>query len=155
MAVWKDSTGKDHVLRIHGQKASELKAALGIDLLACLKNPQAVEAVLRQLEDTAMVMACCAKIEGIPDDRVEEFYSLWDGDAFESAVAALMEAIADFFPRAPRQVFKRILEKATAAVQQTQASSLKAAMAAVEKMDFSSVLSGSETLGNGGTAVAP
>ena len=155
MAVWRDSTGKDHVLRIHGQKASELKTALGLDLMACLKNPQAVEAVLRQLQEPAMVMACCAKVEGIPDQQVAAFYELWDGDAFESAGAALMEAIADFFPKAPRQVFRRILEKAMTAVQKTQASSLEAAMVAVEKMDFHSVLNASETLGNGGTASVP
>ena len=141
MAVWRDSTGKDHVIRITLPKAIELKEARGIDLAACLVDKKAVEVVLQQLQDPAMLMSCCATLEGISDDQFDAYGSVWDGEAFENSAKALLDAIADFFQPAPRQVFKAILKKATAAAQRNQESNLKAAMAAVEKMDFSSVLS--------------
>lgn len=155
MATWKDSTGTKHVLRITVPKASELKTSTGVDLAACLTDQRAVEKVLKQLQDPVILMACCATIEGITDDKVDAYCDLWDGDAFENAGEAIMEAIADFFPEAPRRVFKAILQKATTAARRAQEIGLEAAMEAVAKMDFSLVPNESETRGSGFTVFAP
>lgn len=152
MSTWTDRNGKDHKLHIHGQLAGKIKTATGIDLLACLKDPGAISEVMQRLQEPEIVMAVCATIENIADDEVEAYYEKWDGDAFESAGKALLEAIKDFFPRGPRAVLHRLLEKTITAQTRRTDLGISKALETLEAMDFDSVLSQSPTLGNGGTA---
>jgi len=142
MAKYTDRNGTEHCLNLHGGNIREIKSQTEIDLLECIKTPKAVEDVLQKLSDPAAVLAVCAIIEDVPLAKRDDFYSLWNGDTFEEATNALLEAIADFFRKGPRAVFLRILEKARNAVQKAQEAGTAKALQAVETMDFLSEANG-------------
>ena len=143
MAKYTDRNGTEHCLNLHGKACAEVKKRIGIDFMQCIKTPKAVEDVLQKLSEPAAVMATCAVIEGVPLEKLDDFYGLWNGDTFEDATNALLEAIADFFPKGPRAVFLRILEKARDAVQRKQEVGTAKALQMLEQMDFLSEASGS------------
>lgn len=136
MATYTDRSGTAHRLRIDGLICRKLKQETGIDLLECARSPKAIEHVLRQLNDPEVIMAACAVIEGVAADSVETFWASWDGDTFEAATSALLEAIADFFPKGPRAVFSAILSKAKAAVHRAQEIGTKKALQMIENEDW-------------------
>jgi len=142
MSTWIDANGKQHVLRISGATALKLKES-GVDVLSCLNNISAVESVLKAIQNPATLMATCAIIEGIEDDLLNDYFEMWDGDSFDRAAEALLESLADFFQKAPRAVFRKLLTKTVEAVRANQEKGMANALEALEKMDFSSVTSAS------------
>lgn len=154
MPEWKDNTGKNHPLHIDGSVAIRLKS-VGIDLMVCINDPAGLEPVLQQLSDAAVLMVACARIEGIDRDDEDAYFALWDGDSFETAEIAIMESIANFIRRRPREILHKLIQKAKAAQNMMDDRAIKAVLQVIDNMDFSSALKESTTLGNGGIDCVP
>ena len=156
MRSWKDSQGKSHLLKIDGRVAQRLKAVCNLDLLKCLVDRQQMGVVMSQLaSDPALLMAVCAEVEGVESDAQDAYFAEWDGDSFESASTALVEAIADFFPAGPRAILLKLMEKTTAASKSIQPKVIAEANRILDQMDFTSELEKLLMPGSGGTVSAP
>jgi hypothetical protein len=156
MRIWKDSQGKSHQLKLDGRIAQRLKSVCEFDLLKCLVDRSHMQMILTQLAmDPALLMAVCAETEGIQPDGQDEYFSNWDGDSFEQASSALVEAIADFFPVGPRQILLKLMEKTRAASAEIQPKVMDQANRILDQMDFTSELEKLLIPGNGGTASVP
>ena len=155
MGTWIDNQGTSHTLEINGVIAKKLRTQYDLDLMPCLVKLDAVEGILQRLsESPELQMACCACVEGIADKDLETYYELWDGDAFESAPVALLQAIANFFPRRPRAILHRLISKMKSATEAIGDKAEAMAMAHLESLDCISALNASLMPGNGGTESA-
>lgn len=154
-ATWTDNTGHPHPLKIDGATAKRLLRECDINLLTCLVDTGHIQTIIKRLaEQPETLMAACACCEGIDEKTQEKYFSLWDGDAFQTASVALLEAIADFFPVRPRQILTTLIRKMTEAAELVGGRALTAVMKQIEETDFSSALSKSLTRGSGGTGSA-
>lgn len=154
-ATWTDNTGHLHPLKIDGATAKRLLRECDINLLTCLVDTGHIQTIIKRLaEQPEVLMAACACCEGIDEKSQDKYFSLWDGDAFQTASVALLEAIADFFPVRPRQILTTLIGKMTEAAEMVGNRALATVMKQLEETDFSSALSKSPTLGNGGTGFA-
>lgn len=154
-ATWTDNTGHMHPLKIDGATAKKLLRECDINLLTCLVDTGHIQTIIKRLaEEPEVLMAACACCEGIDEKSQDKYFSLWDGDAFQTASVALLEAIADFFPIRPRQILTKLISKMIEAAELVGNKALTSVMAELERTDFSSALAGSLTRGNGGTGFA-
>lgn len=154
MATWTDNQAKEHRLQIDVLTAMRLKKKLGVDVLACLKNLAGVEPLINQVSDPATLIAVCAEVEGIPDTEIENYFTLWNGDSFESASVAFLEALFDFFPQRPREILQKLMNRICTAKRISEDTASKAIDRVIESMDFTSMLNGSAIRGNGFTESA-
>jgi len=147
---WKDKSGNLHTLEITGSIARQINQKLSLDLMQCLVDQAGIETILKRLADSPeTLMVACAIAEGVQAD--DSFFAVWDGDSFESASVALLESIANFIPRRPREILHRLIVKMKAANDAIGDKATAAAMATLEKLDFSSAISQSLIRGNGGS----
>jgi hypothetical protein len=154
-ATWTDNTGHPHPLKIDGATAKRLLRECDINLLTCLVDTGHIQKIIQRLADEPEVlMAACACCEGIDPKAQDHYFSLWDGDAFQTASVALLEAIADFFPVRPRQILTTLISKMIEAAEMVSGKALTAVMKQLEETDFSSVVDRSQTRGGGGTGSA-
>lgn len=154
MPQWTDKAGKAHTLEITGSIARQMKQQIDIDLMQCLVDQAGIESILKRLADSPeTLMVACAIAEGVAAD--DSFFAVWDGDSFEAASVALLESIANFIPRRPREILHRLIVKMKAANDAIGDKATAAAMATIEKLDFSSALSQSLIRGNGGSGSSP
>lgn len=155
MPSWTDNDGASHPLKINGQKARQLANECQLDLMRCLVKTGHIQVILEALaESPETLMAACACVEHIPARDLDDYYGLWDGDAFESASVALLEAIADFFPQRPRQILTTLISKMKQASQMIGDKAVQVATQQIDQMDFYSALKELKTHGNGGTGSA-
>lgn len=154
-ATWTDNTGHQHPLKIDGSTAKRLLRDCDINLLTCLVDTGHIQTIIARLaEQPELLMAACACVEQIAEDQQDKYFSLWDGDAFQTASVALLEAIADFFPVRPRQILTTLIVKMTEAAEMVSGKALADVMTQIQRTDFSSALSESLTRGGGGTGSA-
>jgi len=100
-------------LSLNVAKMKRVKSLTDIDLMSVIDNPE----VLHQLTNDPMklvdvlfaVIKPQADAVGVTD---EDFAGDLDGEAIETGVSALLEALVDFFPGARRAMLRRVMDKA-------------------------------------------
>lgn len=147
MSKFKDRTGSEHQLEISYGTARTLKAECDLDLPACLTSPDKLVEIMKSLADPVTLVASLAVILKRPS--VEELFELFDGDSLVAAETALIDAIIDFFPDRQRQILRRLLTSLNKHQQQTGQAAVSQAEAAIDRLDWSTVLNTSATHGNG------
>lgn len=101
MASFKDADNREWKLRLTVGLLGDVKRDAGVDLGAAIKSPQSLAEILyTDPADLVKVLWVCvesqAKEAGVSP---EEFGHAFDGPTIEKAGEALLEAVADFFPR--------------------------------------------------------
>ena len=149
MAQYRDTAGKVHPVRISIAARQRILDSTEWDVLEMAHNPQRLSEFLAaiQLDDT-LIYEFLAAIEQVPTATLMEAA---DGSTHEEASTALLEALADFFPKgSPMKVG---LQDLLAKVEVAQAEARKAISeqieAAVEALDIQSMASSAAAPMNG------
>jgi len=114
MQTFTDNQGKSWSIEITVATVKELKRDLEVDLMTIAEQGDDLLGKLASdpvLLVDALWVVCRdqAEADGIGD---EAFAGRLGGDSLDEAIMALMEAIADFFPKARRQMLRKMLAKA-------------------------------------------
>jgi hypothetical protein len=146
--TYKDLNGQEHRLLITLATRQRLIDQHGVDLVECAVKPEALEAFLTQLVEPDKLFQVLATVEAC---NVEALLSAADLQVQESAGAALIEALADFFPQSsPLKAALVALVQKVKGVQTTAAEEAETAMLnLINTMDISKVLSESSQPTNG------
>lgn len=123
MKTFTDSTGRSWTVAVNVESIKRVKGLLNVNLLDAIQGK-----LLEQLVDDPVLLCdviyvLCkpqADAEKISD---EDFGRAMAGDAIESATTALLEDLADFFPKGRRE----LLQKALVKLRQFEAKVLEAA----------------------------
>lgn len=153
MARFTDVNGVEHELKITYPAAKRLRAA-GVDLLKCLAEPAETQNVLAAVADPETLVACVVELLQVPAAEVPAFLELFDGDVFERAGVALLEAITDFFPQRQRQILQELQKSLTAWRETAGAAVQDLAVQQIRNLDWASVVSASAARSNGSTESA-
>jgi len=114
MKTFTDNSGRSWSVTINVGAVKRVRDACGVNLLDAVGG-----ALIQQLIDDPVLLAdivyCLVKDQadaaGITD---EQFGRCLAGDAIDSATAAVLEELVDFFPLRRRTVLRKALEKAKA-----------------------------------------
>lgn len=108
MSFFKDTNGREWRLRLTGPKLQKVREATGINL-ATPSGEGAVSATADGEILTRVLWLLCGDQEPVlgPDQFGE---AVGDGDVFDSARAAIQEAILDFTPPSQRPMLQKVLE---------------------------------------------
>ena len=141
MAQYRDTAGKVHPVRISIAARHRILDSTEWDVLEMAHNPQRLSEFLAaiQLDDT-LIYEVLAAIEQAPPATLMEAA---DGSTHEEASTALLEALADFFPKgSPMKVgLQDLLAKVEAAQAEARRAISEQIEAAVEALDIQSMAS--------------
>lgn len=141
MAQYRDTAGKVHPVRISIAARQRILDSTEWDVLEMAHNPQRLSEFLAaiQLDDT-LIYEVLAAIEQAPSATLMEAA---DGSTHEEASTALLEALADFFPKgsAMKVGLQDLLAKVEAAQDQARQAISEQIEAAVEALDIQSMAS--------------
>lgn len=112
MAKFTDTEGREWIVRLDVNRARELRARAGYDVFG---PPASVATVIDNPEALvdALFVACEAQARERGIDGAA-FASGLAGDVIDSATAALMEAVVDFFPSRRRAALRAVLRQTEA-----------------------------------------
>ena len=141
MAQYRDTAGKTHPVRISIAARQRILDSTEWDVLEMAHDPQRLSEFLAaiQLDDT-LIYEVLAAIEQAPPVTLMEAA---DGSTHEEASTALLEALADFFPKgsAMKVGLQDLLAKVEAAQDQARQAISEQIEAAVEALDIQSMAS--------------
>jgi len=148
--VWTDRAGVRRVVAFTVSLASRLKTECGLDVLSCLVDPKGLKAICDELAPRPeLMLEALAIVHRIPEEAVSDFYDAIDGDVFESASAAFLYGLIDFFPAQSRPVLTRLMDTSTTLVNRINSSAEKTILARLASADFVSEIESFMTAGNG------
>ncbi len=146
MAIYKDSSGAEHKVRINLITRRKVLDAFKIDFVACATQPEQLLQLLDSLKDGEHLFRVLAVIEGVPAD---DLLSVADQETEEAAGAAFIEALSDFFhPSNPMKAGLKNLLQRVRTYQATTANP-EALQQVINQVDIGSVLSDSTPLTSG------
>jgi len=125
MASFTDSDGRSWTLRIDVSAIRRVRKALDVDLLDLAGGPL-LERVAG--DPVLLVDLLYALARGQADEQgvdAEAFGAGLVGDAIDAATAALLEALADFFPSRKAALLKAVIEKGQTLADRLQARAEK------------------------------
>lgn len=138
MKTFKDTNGKDWVVSVTVNTVKRVKAATNFDLLSAVEDKAALMRLGTDPELMVDVLfAACetqAKERGV--DGVAFAEAIGGGDGLESAANAMLEAMADFFPKHRREP----LHLALAKLRQVQDKASQLATAKINAVDLDALL---------------
>lgn len=117
MRSFTDNAGRVWTVAITVDSLRRVQALTGVQLLSAVEDQGAL---LGRLSSDPILLcdvlyAACKPQADAAKVSDEDFGRAMAGDAIEAATAALLEDLVDFFPLQRRTVFRRALEKVTAA----------------------------------------
>lgn len=115
MAKWTDNSGQDWILSVTVSTAKQVKELAGVDLLNVFDGSLLARLAGDPLTLVEVLYALCSRKADERGLSYEQFADLAVGDALESAVSAIVQAITDFFPSGRREVLRRLWEKVNTA----------------------------------------
>jgi len=141
MAQYRDTAGKVHAVRISIAARQRILDSTEWDLLEMAHNPQRLSEFLTAIQlDDLLIYEILGAIEQVQPAILMEAA---DGSTHEEASTALLEALADFFPKG--SPMKTGLQDLLLKVEAAQAEARKAISeqieAAVEALDIQSMAS--------------
>jgi hypothetical protein len=101
MATFRDADNREWKLRLTVGLLGDVKRDADVDLGAAIKTPQSMAEIL-YADPANLVRVLWVMVEKQAREAgvtPEEFGHAFDGEAIERAGEALLEAVADFFPR--------------------------------------------------------
>jgi hypothetical protein len=136
MAKFKDSKGREYELVVTVKTLQVCKAEKELDL-AKLLYPGSHE-IQRITDDPILMCELCYLVSQhrLPTEQripIQDFYDSLAGDALDEAMGALLDSIADFYPRPEQRAFLRDLKAKAIGV---TAKVFKEARANLEKVDL-------------------
>jgi hypothetical protein len=141
MAQYRDTAGKTHPVRISIAARQRILDSTEWDVLEMAHDPQRLSEFLAaiQLDDTLIYEVLGAIEQAQPAALMEAA----DGSTHEEASTALLEALADFFPKgsAMKVGLQDLLAKVEAAQDQARQAISEQIEAAVEALDIQSMAS--------------
>lgn len=137
MAKFTDSKGREYELVVTVKTLQVCKAEKEFDL-AKLLYPGSHE-IQRITDDPILMCELCYLVSQhrIPTDQrvpIQEFYDGLSGDTLDQAMGALLDSIADFYPRPEQRAFLRDLKEKAIGV---TAKVFKEARESLAKVDLS------------------
>lgn len=125
MHIFKDTNGKTWTIEVNVLAIKKVRAHCNINLLDVLDVEQGGDGLLDRLAEDPVLLAEILYAICVPDqEKTEEkenaFMAALAGDAVEQATMALLEEIADFFPKAKGALLRKVLKVARA--QETKAA---------------------------------
>jgi hypothetical protein len=112
MPTFKDTNGREWLVTINVAQVRRVREKLSVNLADVH-----TDAVLAKLQDpVTLVDVLFVLIESQAHERHisdEDFAAGLGGDALETACAALLEALCDFFPKAKRLILHKVLAETT------------------------------------------
>lgn len=119
MHIFKDVNGKAWTIEVNVLTIKKVRAHCNINLLDVLDVEQGGDGMLARLAEDPVLLAEILYAICVPDqEKTEEkenaFMAALAGDAIEQATMALLEEIADFFPKAKGALLRKVLDVARA-----------------------------------------
>lgn len=111
MATWTDSTGQDWVIAVNVSTARRVKELAGIDVLDVFDGALLARLSVDPVALVDVLYGLCSRKADERGLTYEQFAERTTGDALESAVPTIVQAITDFFPSGRREVLRRLWER--------------------------------------------
>jgi hypothetical protein len=109
MKSFRDTKGRDWTIDVNVASARRVKAAVHVDIIGDGKVFAQLSADVEAFVNVLYVLCKAqADADGITDEQFGEGLA---GDALEAATTALLEEIADFFPKDRRAVLRQVVTK--------------------------------------------
>jgi hypothetical protein len=117
MHVFKDTEGRAYSIEVNVLAIKKVRAHCNINLLDVLDVEQGSEGLLARLADDPVLLAEILYAICVPDqektgESENAFMAAMAGEVVEQATMALLEEIADFFPKAKGALLRKVLEMA-------------------------------------------
>lgn len=115
MRIFKDNKGKTWTVEVNVLTIKKIRAHCNVNLLDVLDLNQGADSLLAKLADDPVLLADILYAICVPEqdqnaDTEAAFMTAIAGDVVDQATWALMEEIADFFPKAKGAVLRKVLE---------------------------------------------
>ncbi len=114
MEQFKDATGQDWSITINYSVRNVVKAKAGVDFFDIEQIQTLV--ILGDLKDCEKLAEVLFVLCGEQAEKLglnpDQFAARFNGDVFEAACAALSREIANFFPKARRELLTKVVKKA-------------------------------------------
>jgi hypothetical protein len=139
MAQYRDTAGRQHVLRITMAGRQRILDRTEWDLLQLAHDPQRLSEFLKALQlDDSLIYEILGAIEQLEPAAIQD---VADGTTHEEASAALLEAIADFFPKGSplKAGLQDLLAKLLEAQETARRAISEQVEAAVQALDMTSM----------------
>lgn len=117
MHTWTDSAGQDWVIAVNIATARRVKELAGVDLLDVFDGSMLARLAVDPATLVEVLYGLCSKKADERDLSYEQFAERAIGDALETAIPAIVQAITDFFPSGRREVLRRLWERVRTADQ--------------------------------------
>jgi len=132
MKTFTDNTGRSWTIAVNVEAIKRVKSLLAINLLDAVEGK-----LIEQLVDDPVLLCdviyvLCKPQADAASVTDEDFGRAMAGDAIEAATTALLEELADFFPRGRRE----LLQKALAKLKVFEAKVLEAAAARLDSPEL-------------------
>lgn len=108
MTTFRDTNGREWVIRLDGPTVREIRQALGVDLVDNGQGLAKLEQDIVLLVDTLWLLCRDQAAEGYTE---RDFGRALNGDVLGKAAEALTGAALDFFPPARRSLVASLVEK--------------------------------------------
>jgi hypothetical protein len=147
MKSFKDTAGRNWQISVNVESIKRVRAEVdGLDLCAAVEGD-----VINRLQNDPILLAgvlyaLCKPAADQQNVTPEQFGEALAGDAIEAATVALLEDLADFFPKTRRAMIRKALEKYT----QVEAAATRRAGEEIDKMDPDALIA--KVFGNSSTA---
>jgi hypothetical protein len=151
MQSFKDNAGRTWAVAVTVDAVKRVKRLIGVDLLAVGEGDQ----LLQRLADDPVLLvdvvyAICKPDVDAANLTDEDFgRAMGGGDSIDLAVVALMDGLADFFPKARRAVLRRAIVKLDA----TRDLASRRAVTKIDAIDVEALLN--STPGGSATSSPP
>lgn len=119
MHIFKDTNGRVWNIEVNVFTIKKVRAHCNINLLDVVDLNQGSDGLLAKIAEDPVLLADILYAVCVPDDeksneKESEFLTSLSGESVEQASMALLEEIADFFPKAKGALLRKVLETARA-----------------------------------------
>lgn len=111
MKTFKDNAGRSWTIAVNVDVVKRVRSLVGINLLEAIDGDLIEKLATDPILLCDCVYAICKPEADQAQINDEDFGRAMAGDAIESATAALLEDLIDFFPQAKRRVLTKALQK--------------------------------------------
>lgn len=136
MQTFKDNLERNWEVALSVDALKRVKGTLEIDLLEVVEGKLIERLVSDPVLLCDVVYVVCKPQADKLDISDEDFGRAMAGDAIDAATAALLEELVDFFPRARREVLRKVLTK----LNKLEGMTLAAAMKVLDSEDLEKLM---------------
>lgn len=120
MATFTDRNSRTWTLRLTISRAEAIKDRLNLDLA----DPEFRDLIKLEGDSILTARTIFLLIDDNPPPDPDDFFDAFDGDTFDAAAKALIEAVSDFFPPARKSLLSKLRETTEAAIDRQLAKAM-------------------------------